>query len=219
MSELTLVIGNRNYSSWSMRAWLALEQTGAPFREQTIWFDEDGDRRQRLALSPAGRVPILRHGDLTVWDSLAIAEYLAELFPDAGLWPAETRARALARALCAEMHSGFTEIRTRMPLNCRARTSPPERHVELQAEIDRVTQIWNKTRRECGAGGPYLFGARSLADAFYAPVASRFATYAIELEGEAAAYAESVLAMPAVRSWIEKAESEGHPDPPYDALL
>ena len=219
MSELTLVIGNRNYSSWSMRAWLALEQTGAPFREQQVWFDEDGDRAQRLALSPAGRVPILRHGDLTVWDSLAIAEYVAELYPDAGLWPADPHARALARALCAEMHSGFFEIRNRMPLNCRARTTPREPHVELNAEIERIVQIWNETRRQYGAGGPYLFGARTLADAFYAPVASRFATYAVELDGEAALYAESVLAMPAVRQWIDKAESEGHPDPPYDALL
>jgi glutathione S-transferase len=219
MSELTLVIGNRNYSSWSMRAWLALEQTGARFREQHVWFDEDGDRKQRLALSPAGRVPILLHGDLTVWDSLAIAEYLAELYPEAGLWPARREARALARALCAEMHSGFVEIRSRMPLNCRASATPREPHVELNAEIERMVQIWTETRRHHGKGGPYLFGARSAADAFFAPVASRFRTYAVRLDGEAATYAESVLRMPAVRDWIEKAESEGHPDPPYDALL
>jgi glutathione S-transferase len=219
MSELTLVIGNRNYSSWSMRAWLALEQTGAPFREQRIWFDEDGDRRQRLALSPAGRVPILRHGELTVWDSLAIAEYLAELYPDAGLWPARREARAVARALCAEMHSGFFEIRNRMPLNCRARTTPRDPHVELNAEVERIIQIWTETRRHHGKGGPYLFGKRTAADAFFAPVASRFQTYGVRLDGAAASYAEAVLQMPAVRDWIDKAESEGHPDPPYDAML
>jgi glutathione S-transferase len=219
MSELTLIIGNRNYSSWSMRAWLALSQTGAPFREEVIWFDEDENRAQRLAWSPAGRVPVLRHGELTIWDSLAIAEYLAELFPEAGLWPADRTARARARSLCAEMHSGFFEIRGRMPMNCRARKEPRDRGPEVTAEIRRVTRIWEQTRREFGAEGSLLFGSWTLADAFFAPVASRFQTYAVALEGEAAAYAESVLSAPAVRDWMGKAEAEQHAHPVYDEAL
>jgi glutathione S-transferase len=219
MSELTLIIGNRNYSSWSMRAWLALEQTGAPFREEMIWFDEDEDRRQRLAHSPTGRVPVLHHGERTIWDSLAIGEYLAEKFPEAGLWPSDPAARARARSLCAEMHSGFFAIRNRLPLNCRARTAPRDRGPEVEAEVSRIAEIWTDTRKEYGAGGSFLFGSRTLADAFFAPVASRFLTYAVTLEREAAAYAEILLAMPPVLDWMEKAEKEGHPDPPYDALL
>lgn len=219
MSDLILVMGNRNYSSWSMRAWLAVEQTGAPFREEMIWFDEDGDRGKRLAWSPAGRVPVLRHGELTVWDSLAIGEYLAELCPEAGLWPHDPAARARARSLCAEMHSGFFAIRNKLPLNCRARAAARDRGSEVGAEVRRVVEIWEGTRREYGSGGEFLFGARSLADAFFAPVASRFQTYAIALDGAAAEYAANLLACPPVRDWLEKAETEGHPDPPYDAML
>jgi glutathione S-transferase len=219
VAELTLIMGNRNYSSWSMRAWLALEQTGAPFREQMIWFDEDRDRRKRLALSPAGRVPILRDGDLTIWDSLAIAEYLAESCPEAGLWPSDPRARARARSLCAEMHSGFFEIRRQLPLNCRARAAARDRGAGVDSEVRRVAEIWTETRREFGGGKPLLFGERCLADAFFAPVASRLRTYAISLEGEAAGYARNVLALPAVRNWMERAVTEGHPDPSYDAML
>jgi glutathione S-transferase len=219
MSELELIIGNRNYSSWSMRAWLMLRQTGAPFDEQTIWLYEDSDRSRRLSLSPAGRVPILRHGDLTIWDSLAIAEYLAERFPEAGLWPADVAARARARSLCAEMHSGFFEIRNRLPLNIRGRAEPRDRGSELAPEIDRIVQIWTGTRREFGRDGAYLFGSFSAADAFFAPVASRFRTYGVQLQGEAAVYADSVLATPTVVEWVERAEGEGHPDPPYDAML
>jgi glutathione S-transferase len=217
MDELLLTIGNRNYSSWSMRAWLALEQTGAAFREETIWFDEDADRRQRLERSPTGRVPVLRHGALVIWDSLAIGEYLAETFPGAGLWPAERGARARARSLCAEMHSGFGAIRSRMPLNIRVRRPYRDRGPEVAAEVERVRALWRDTRREFGRGGPYLFGARSLADAFYAPVACRFVSYGVRLDAEAATYAEMLLATPALREWIERAEKEARSDPAYDA--
>jgi glutathione S-transferase len=216
MAELVLTIANRNYSSWSMRAWLALEQTGAPFREELIWFDEDADRRQRLERSPTGRVPVLRHGQLVVWDSLAIGEYLAETFPEAGLWPPDRAARARARSVCAEMHSGFGAIRSRMPMNVRARKPLRDRGPEVASEIERVRQLWTDARREHGSGGPYLFGTRSLADAFYAPVACRFVSYGVRLDGEAGAYVETLLRTPAVRDWIERAEREAHADPAYD---
>jgi glutathione S-transferase len=219
MRDLALTIGNRNYSSWSMRAWLALEQTGAPYHEEMIWFDEDADRSQRLARSPAGRVPVLRHGRFAIWDSLAIGEYLAELFPEAGLWPSDPRARARARSLCAEMHSGFSKIRAELPMNCRARGAYRDRGPEVGAEIQRMDRIWTDTREEFGAAGPYLFGSRTLADAFFAPVACRFRTYAVPLEGEAATYAEALLDSPEIRTWVESAEAEGHPHAVYDAML
>lgn len=218
MSELVLTIGNRNYSSWSLRAWLALEQTGQPYREEIIWFDEDETRERRLALSPTGRVPILRHGELVIWDSLAIGEYLAETFPAAGLWPASRPARARARSLCAEMHAGFQALRSALPMNCRARKAFRDRGAAAAADIARVVDAWTSARREFGGGGPFLFGTRSLADAFFAPVVSRFLTYAVPLEGEAAAYAETILAMPAMKDWMGKASSEGHAEPAYDAL-
>jgi len=219
VSDFILYIGNRNYSSWSLRAWLAIEQTGLPFREERVWFDEDGDRNRRLELSPTGRVPVLRHGDLVIWDSLAIAEYLAELAPQAGLWPADRAARARARSLCAEMHSGFSAVRQRMSMNIRRRVPWSDRGPEVEAEVRRLISIWTDTRREFGAGGPFLFGRRSLADAFYAPVVTRFRSYGVTLEGEAAAWAAAVMDLPAMRDWVAKAESEGHPDPPHDALV
>lgn len=219
MSELQLVIGNRNYSSWSLRAWLAAEQTGLPLRTEIIWFDEDTDRRRRLAHAPTGRVPVLRHGDVTVWDSLAIGEYLAELAPGAGLWPAAPAARARARSLCAEMHSGFQALREQLPMNIRGRSRGHERTPALGRDIDRITGLWSDTRREFGQAGPFLFGTRTLADAFYAPVACRFRTYGVSLTGAAAAWVATVLDLPAMRSWSADAEAEGHPEPAYDALL
>ena len=189
----------------------------APFREDPIWFDEDRDRGQRLERSPTGRVPVLRHGDLVVWDSLAIGEYLAETYPEAGLWPAARAARARARSLCAEMHSGFPAIRTRMPLNLRARKEFRDRGPDVAAEVERIRAMWTDARREFGRGGPYLFGARSLADAFYAPVACRFVTYGVRLDGEAGSWAEAILASPPVRDWIERAAREPNTDPHYDA--
>lgn len=218
MSELQLTIGNRNYSSWSMRAWLALEQTGAEFREEVIWFDEDTDRAQRLQRGPSGRVPVLRHGELVIWDSLAIVEYLAETFPAAGLWPAEREARAVARAACCEMHSGFGALREAMPMNTRARKPARDRGPEVAADVKRIVELWTETRRRFGGGGPFLFGARTAADAFFAPIVSRFQTYGVALKGEAATYSAALLALPALQDWVSRAEREGHPDPPYDVI-
>lgn len=218
MSELTLVIGNKNFSSWSMRAWLALEQTGAPFREEQIWIDEDRDRSERRRYSPTGRVPVLKDGDFAIWDTLAICEYLAERFPEAGLWPSDPRARARARSICAEMHAGFHALRANLPMNTSASKVWRDRGPEVEAEVARIVSMWNDARREFGAGGDFLFGGRTIADAFYAPVASRFRTYSIPLEGAAAAYAESVLALPAVRRWMEAAEDEEHSIPEYASM-
>lgn len=219
MADLVLYIGNCNYSSWSLRAWLAAEQSGLPFREEQIWLDLDSDRARRGEIGPTSKVPVLRDGDFRVWESLAICEYLAELAPRAGLWPEDRLARARARSLCAEMHAGFPAVRRNLPMNVRTRVPWRDRGAEVDAEVRRLDEMWTATRREYGGGGPFLFGDRSLADAFYAPVVFRFRTYGVALEGEAAAWSEALLALPAMRRWRERAEREGHAEPEYDAML
>jgi glutathione S-transferase len=208
MAELAIFVGNKNYSSWSMRGWLALKATGAPFDEEVIQLDEATTKSTILKHSPSGRVPALRHGELVVWDSLAMCEYLAETFPQAGLLPADKAARAVARSVSAEMHAGFAALRALLPMNIRA--SYPGRPItpEAQADILRIQAIWKDCRKRFGADGPYLFGAFSTADCMYAPVASRFRTYKVDLEGEAQAYVDSVLAHPAVQEWAAAAENE-----------
>jgi glutathione S-transferase len=207
MADLTLVIGNKNYSSWSLRAWLFLRHTGATFREIRIGLDEP-DTRERIAqYSPAGRVPVLIDGELTVWDSLAICEYLHEKFPAAGGWPAAAAARAQARAVSAEMHSGFQALRNEMPMNIRARRRVSA-SAAATADIARVVASWESCRERHGAGGPFLFGRFSIADAMYAPVVFRFRTYGVPLGGAAAAYAEALLADAAVREWTAAALAE-----------
>ena len=208
MSDFTLIIGNRNYSSWSLRAWLAIKAAAVHFDEVVIPLGrpETGERiRER---SPNGLVPALRHGDLLLWDSLAIGEYLAELRPEAGLWPEERRARAVARAVAAEMHSGFTAIRTNMPMNIRASYPGQGRAPGVDAEIERITSIWEHCRDVHGGGGELLFGSFTLADAFFAPVVSRFRTYGVEVVGPAADYMESVWTLPAMTEWVEGARAE-----------
>ena len=210
MTALTLVLGNKNYSSWSLRAWLALEATGAVFDEIVIPLWLDGAKEQILAHSPSGKVPALRHGDLVVWESLAICEHLAEAFPDAGLWPADPAARAAARSASHEMHAGFMALRRAMPMNCRA--SKPGRGMAdgVAADIERVGAIWRDCRERFGAGGALLFGGFTIADAMFAPVASRFRTYGVALDPVSTAYVQAVHALPAMRSWIAAAEAEPH---------
>ncbi|MHC5064382.1 MAG: glutathione S-transferase family protein [Planctomycetota bacterium] len=210
MSEFKLVIGNQNYSSWSMRGWLAMKLSGVNFSVEKLWLDEDLDRRERLARTPAGRVPALMHGDFCVWDSLAIAEYMADLCPDAAMWPKDPKARARARSVVAEMHSGFVALRAKLPMNCRAQREERDRGPEVAKEVERVAEIWAGCRRDFGSGGDYLFGEYCLADAFYAPVASRFRTYAVRLEGEAKGYCETILAHPDVREWVDAGKAEKH---------
>jgi glutathione S-transferase len=208
MSGLTLVIGNRNYSSWSMRPWLLMRQLGIEFEEIQIPLHQPDSPERKLAYSPAGKVPILIDGDMRIWDSLAIVEHLAEKFPEKRLWPADNEARGLARSVSAEMHSGFARLRTRMPMNCRAHRPDAGRGPGVQEDIDRVREIWRECRVRSEAAGEFLFGEFTAADAMFAPVASRFQTYDVELEGVEGEYAGAILALPVVKEWIEAACEE-----------
>lgn len=208
MSELELVIGNKAYSSWSLRPWLVLKHAGMPFRETLIPLYVPGYKERLLQFSASGKVPILRQGQLTIWESLAICEYLAEAFPDARLWPPDKSARAEARAVSAEMHAGFSGIRRAMPFNCRARGRHVPSTPELESEIARVVTLWEGCRTRYGAGGAWLFGRFSIADAMFAPVALRFLTYGVPLPGAARDYVDTVSSHPAVLAWIEAAKQE-----------
>lgn len=208
MADFTLVIGNKNYSSWSMRAWLVLQATGARFDELRIPLDRNDTRRRILECSPAGTLPVLRADGLVVHDSLAIAEFLAERFPAARLWPAEPAARAVARAVSAEMHAGFAALRDQLPMNCRGRF--PDRRISpaVADEIARITDIWRACRARSGPAGAFLFGHFTIADAMFAPVVSRFQTYNIALDDTTATYCAAIQAMPAMRQWLDDAAAE-----------
>jgi glutathione S-transferase len=208
MPTLTLVIGNKNYSSWSMRAWLALRETGCAFDEIVVPLDQKETRAAILAHSPSGKVPVLTQGDRKVWDSLAIIEYLAEQFPAAGLWPEAATARALARAVSAEMHAGFAPLRTHMPMNIRALKPGVGRTPEVDADIRRIGEIWRDCRHRFGDDGPFLFGRFGAADCMYAPVVTRLFTYAVKLDPVCRAYANAILDRPSVKDWIADAHAE-----------
>lgn len=208
MTDLTLVLGNKNYSSWSLRGWLALKQTGAEFDELVIPLYRDDYQVEIRRHSPSGRVPVLRHGDVTIWDSLAIGEYLAEVFPESGLWPRDRIARATARAAAAEMHAGFAALREHLPMNIRGRF--PDRGVtpEVQQEINRITALWRDCRTRFGGDGPFLFGDFTIADVMYAPVVTRFHTFAIDLDETSSTYCAAVRAWPAMVEWAAAAADE-----------
>lgn len=208
MSDMTLIIGNRNYSSWSLRAWLAMRAAGLDFEEIVISLDQPDTASRIGEFSPAGRVPVLRHGDRTVWDSLAICEYTAELAPDARLWPGDRAARSVARSVSAEMHSGFTALRGALPMNIRADRPGVPIANDVQADIDRICRIWHDCRQEYGAGGQFLFGDFSIADAMFAPVASRFHSYRIAVDEVARAYIEAIRMLPAMQEWSAAAAAE-----------
>ncbi|BBE71484.1 glutathione S-transferase family protein [Oharaeibacter diazotrophicus] len=205
---MKLVIGNKNYSSWSLRGWLAAKAAGLPFEEVLIDLDGPGTAAEIGAHSPSGRVPALIDGDVVVWDSLAIGEYLAEKAPAAGLWPADAGARAFARSIVAEMHAGFGALRNHMPMNIRRPPAPRPPDDAVAADVARIAAIWREARGRFGTGGPYLFGRFTLADCAYAPVASRFATYSVPLDDVCAAYVESVLSHPAMVEWSTAARAE-----------
>jgi glutathione S-transferase len=201
----TLHIGEKNYSSWSARPWILMRQAAIPFTERLVSLSTAG-KAARLGALPAGRVPVLEHDGVVVWDSLAIAEYLAERHP--GLWPADPVARAWGRCICAEMHAGFGALRSQMSMDVRARRPQRKRSPEVLADIARVEALWTETRRRFGAGGLLLFGEFTIADAYYAPVAFRFRTYGVEPEGAAGEYLRALLALPAVRDWEGAAATE-----------
>lgn len=216
MTEYTLILGNKAYSSWSLRGWLLLKRSGVPFEERVVPLFRPGFKAEILAHSPSGRVPALVAGELTVWDSLAIAEYLHERHPEAGLWPEDPAARAVARAVAAEMHAGFAALRERLPMDLkRAPLAPGEIDTStgaLGADIARICEIWRDCRARFGAvhpgDGRFLFGEFCAADAFYAPVATRLRGYGVALEGAAAAYRDALLAWPDLVAWTETAQAE-----------
>jgi glutathione S-transferase len=205
---LRLIIGNKNYSSWSLRPWIAMKTAGIAFAETVISLDAPDFKAQITALSGAGKVPLLLDGEVRVWDSLAILEYLAEKFPKAGLWPAQEQARAHARAAAAEMHSGFLPLRRHLPMNVRRPVKPRPLDDGVKADVTRIEAIWNESRAQFGIGGPFLYGRFCAADAMYAPVVWRFHTYAVEVSAPARAYMDAVLALPASREWYEAARHE-----------
>ena len=208
MPDLALAIGNKNYSSWSMRPWVLLRQAGIPFREIQLWFDDNASAQGARQYSPTGQVPVLLVNNQPVWDSLAICETAAELFPERRLWPADAMARAHARAVCAEMHAGFRSLRGAMPMNIRASHPGKGMSPAVERDIARVTALWSDCRGRYGAGGDLLFGQFSAADAYFAPVVMRFITYAVALPRAAQDYVAAVRDLPAVAEWMAAAKRE-----------
>jgi glutathione S-transferase len=207
MSGAVLTISSKNYSSWSLRGWLLCRMAGLDFREEILSADDPSTRAELLLLSPSFLVPCLTHNGIKVWDTLAIAEYLQEVFPEAGLLPRDLAARTHCRAISGEMHSGFANLRSALPMNLKGHYPGFKIWAAAQADIDRVTAIW----RECLGryGGPYLFGAKpTLADAMYAPVTTRFQTYDVKLDRQCADYCETILTLPDMIEWKEGAKSE-----------
>ena len=207
--SLRLVIANPNYSSWSLRPWLILQHHSVPFEVIRIPFLPSETVGERIArYSPARKVPVLLDGDLVIWESLAIAEYLAERFPDLQLWPTEPAVRAHARAVSAEMHAGFAKLREHMTLNCRRQLPGRGRGLGVAEEIARVCDIWRDCRARHGGAGEFLFGGFTIADAMFAPVVLRFKTYEVALDSVCRRYADAVLALPAMHTWLAMARAE-----------
>jgi glutathione S-transferase len=208
--SLTLVIGNKNYSSWSMRPWLAMRACGIPFEEVFIplYTDDKADKDRILSFTRSGKVPALIDGDITVWDSLSIIEYLAERFPEAKLWPQDRAARAHARSIAAEMHSGFLPLRNECGMNLHRPIRAVTLSADARANVARVEQVWTECRERYGELGPFLFGPFTAADAMYAPVVHRFRTYAIKVGPKAQAYMETMMALPAFAEWTRAGLAE-----------
>lgn len=218
MSALKLVIANKAYSTWSQRPWLLLTHFGVAFEEMVIPLDLPDTTSKILEYSPSGRVPVLIDGDVKVWDSLAILEYVAEIRPDLPIWPRDSKARAHARSLSAEMHSGFPALRK----HCPGQFLRPVRKIaltsEVEGEVERIEAAWANARASFGANGPFLFGEFSAADAMYAPVVNRFQTYDIPVRAEARAYMGAISELPAWRAWISGAEAEPWRIAAYEAI-
>jgi glutathione S-transferase len=206
-SKAMLTIASKNYGSWSMRGWLLCKMGGLEFDEQAVGSDDPSARAELLLLSPSFLVPCLTHNDVRIWDTLAIGEYLNEVLPEAGLLPQQKAARAHCRSICGEMHSGFSNMRSALPMNLKAHHPGFKVWAGAQADIDRILSIW----RECLAStkGPFLFGTRpGMADAMFAPVVTRFLTYDVKLDSDCAAYCKAIMALPAMQEWLEAAKAE-----------
>ena len=204
---LKIVVGNKKYSSWSLRPWLVLKHAGVPFEEIVVPLDMPDTAQNIRKYSPSGRVPALLDGNVTVWDSLAIAEYLNEKFPDKALWPKDPAQRARARSVAAEMHSGFANLRTDCSMKIVQQFPPKALRPETQADVDRIVSLWEDCLKQ--SGGPYLFGKQPcIAAAFYAPVVSRFRTYSIPVSGAARTYCDTIWAWPALQAWVADAQRE-----------
>jgi glutathione S-transferase len=216
MPEFTLVIGSRNYSPWSLRAWIAMKHLGLAFREVQLRLDAPDFKETVAQFGPSGRVPVLRHGATTVWDSLAICEYLAEVTGRG--WPTDRAARAFARSVSAEMHSGFVNLRTEWPMNARARNRVAPMTPGLETDIERVDEIWCDCRRRFGArtDSPWLFGEYSIADAMYAPVVLRFNTYRAQISATARWYMAAALEDAAMQEWVRAAQDEPFTNATYE---
>jgi glutathione S-transferase len=210
MNQLTLVLANKNYSSWSVRPYILLKQAGIPFDEIVVPLDRPDTRARLLEHSPAAKAPILKDGAITVWESLAICEYAAERFPERQLWPADRARRVHARSIANEMHAGFMPMRQTLQMNCRARFPLPALADDVKDNIARIAAIWADCRARYGKTGDagFLFGAFTIADAMYVPVVSRFVTWGVALEGAAKTYLDTVRALPAYRAWEAEAAAE-----------
>lgn len=208
MQRYTLVMGNKNYSSWSLRPWLVMKHLGLDFDEVVIPLMEDGFKEKILKYSPAGKVPILKGDGIDAWDSLAICEYLADQYPDTGLWPENVAEKARARSVAYEMHSGFFTIRNDMGMNIRRMIENFNISTDCQTEIDRVKEIWADCLSKKTQEGPFLFGHFTIADAMYAPVVWRFHSYGVKLDGVLADYSETIRKMEIMQAWIEAAKAE-----------
>lgn len=203
-----LYIGNRNYSSWSLRPWLFLKHFGVGFEDEVIPLDTPEFYERVAKVSPTRRVPVLIDGDICIWDSLAICLYAADRWVGAATWPIETSARAMAMSVTAEMHSGFTALRTHCPMNIRRRRPHSALPEAVLDDARRIQALWRESRQEFGAAGEFLFGAFSIADAFYAPVVTRFLSYGVPMDAVSAAYADAVMALPSMRTWCDLAAAE-----------
>ena len=201
MAKPLLVIGNKNYSSWSLRPYMALTMAGIDFDEKLIKFGEPEFGKAIRKISKAGLVPILVHGKNTIWDSLAIMEYLAETWPNRNLWPKNKSARTMARSVSAEMHSGFRSLRNACPMNLRRPVKPVSMNDDILADVKRIENLWRECRKAHGRGGPFLFGKFSIADAMFAPVVTRFETYDIKASTDTQHYMNAILATPALHDW------------------
>lgn len=208
MSGMTLIIGNKNYSSWSLRPWVFLRQNQIAFAEQRIALFTGTTDAQLEPYHSDYKVPVLLDGEQCIWDSLAILEYLAEKYPDTGGWPTETKARALARSVSAEMHSSFANVRREMPMNCRKKFTGVQLSAAAEHEVARIKWLWRTCRKQFGNGGEWLFGNYSIADAMYAPIALRFSGYNVPLEGVEQDYVRSVLNQPCIVEWISAGTRE-----------